>query len=200
VRPSRLRSVNATCPSSGSAGWQQVKDQLQPVVPGRHHARARATRTGTTRTGAAHETVALACDMRHGRHLKQLGRLGRGPPQPVERPIAGRRGQPRAGVAGHPVVRHRSSARVSASCAHSFTVSVAAELVTVPAVLVTTTRNVDPLSEVRRCRCRVTRGSRSRDVHGILLPLVTDRSCSCGHDCKRWPSVRLLLSGLLALW
>jgi hypothetical protein len=29
-----------------------------------------------------------------------------------------------------------------------FTVSVAAELVTVPAVLVTTTENVDPLSEV----------------------------------------------------
>jgi len=55
-----------------------------------------------------------------------------------------------------------------ATGAHS-TVSVAALLVAVPALLVTTTRNVDPLSEVSVAGVGVTRRPWPSDVHCVFL-------------------------------
>jgi len=60
------------------------------------------------------------------------------------------------------------------------TVSVAALLVTVPAVFVTTTRNVDLVSE-SSSPCRVAHRRGSGDVRSVLLPLIAQRAVPAAH-------------------
>ena len=81
-RPPRARSVSATCPSNGSAGWQQVK-------------------ISSSRSSLI--TVSSNSSIDGLRHRQQVDLLGQGalPADPVDRPVAGRRHQPRTRVGRH---------------------------------------------------------------------------------------------------
>ena len=95
LSPASVRSVSATRAGNGSAGWQQVKIS-----------RSRSSGISSTRL------VRVAGQ--HG-ELAQLGRTCRVTAQPVDRPVARRRGEPGAGAARDAVarpVRQRGGERV----------------------------------------------------------------------------------------
>ena len=81
VSPASVRSVSATRASSGSAGWQQVK-----ISRSRSSAMSAVVVVGS----------GFVLRRRQQRRLLELGGLDRAAAQPVERAVAGHRGEPRA--------------------------------------------------------------------------------------------------------
>ena len=158
VRPASVRSVSATRPSSGSAGWQQVKISRSRSSSIPLSSSGSFIGVGSSSASAATSASSSALPSR-SRRSRSIARLR----ATVVSHAPGRRGTPSRG--------QRRSASANASCAHSSARSQS------PVRLIRVATIAAPLLAERRRRPRVVRPAslRPRTVAPRSIPYAGDR-------------------------